>query len=176
MALKVKSRTPSRPARASRAKAEQGMLTMLMVTGDPAVALKGVVLPAGAEVAIVASTPEAVKKIKRSGEKRFGIVRNVYARVTRPETAKAVVINRDAFEPDARSRALLEGVRIVQEDLRAAGAHTTWNRSGRCCAASPGKPSTNGCKRGACWRFPARAIDAASRHCNSTATARSSKA
>lgn len=121
MALKVKSRTPSRPARASRAKAEQGMLTMLMVTGDPAVALKGVVLPAGAEVAIVASTPEAVKKIKRSGEKRFGIVRNVYARVTRPETAKAVVINRDAFEPDARSRALLEGVRIVQEDLRAAG-------------------------------------------------------
>ncbi len=35
--------------------------------------------------------------------------------------ASASMINRDAFEPDARARALLAGVRIAQEDLRAAG-------------------------------------------------------
>jgi hypothetical protein len=34
---------------------------------------------------------------------------------------KAPVINKEAYEPDARSRALLDGVRIAQEDLREAG-------------------------------------------------------
>jgi hypothetical protein len=34
---------------------------------------------------------------------------------------RATAINQKAFEPDARARALLEGVRIAQEDLRKAG-------------------------------------------------------
>ncbi|MER9606492.1 hypothetical protein [Mesorhizobium sp. M0243] len=91
-------------------------MTMLMVSGDPAVTLKDVRLPAGTKVAIVSSSPDAVKKVQRIGKKRFGRLRTVYAGVP-----KATVINQDAFEPDARSMAILEGVRISQEDLRAAG-------------------------------------------------------
>lgn len=34
---------------------------------------------------------------------------------------EAAVIDRDAFQPDARAQALLEGVRIAQDDLRLAG-------------------------------------------------------
>lgn len=118
MAPKVKSRAAAHRARPSRVKAPGGVVTMLMVSGDPAVTLKDVRLPAGAKVAIVSSNPDAVKKVQRIGKKRFGRLRTVYAGGSLP---KATVINQDAFEPDARSMAILEGVRISQEDLRAAG-------------------------------------------------------
>jgi hypothetical protein len=38
-----------------------------------------------------------------------------------PRQAQASVIDKTAFEPDARSRALLQGVLVAQEDLRGAG-------------------------------------------------------
>ena len=38
-----------------------------------------------------------------------------------PREALATVVNKAAFEPDARSKALLQGVRIAEQDLREAG-------------------------------------------------------
>ncbi|MET3595148.1 hypothetical protein ABID26_004560 [Mesorhizobium shonense] len=79
-------------------------------------------LPAGAEVAIVSSKPESVREIKRTvgghvDRIREGIERGpVRARVHRKP-----FVDKTAFEPDARGRALLEGVRIAEEDLRQAG-------------------------------------------------------
>ncbi|MBV9567221.1 MAG: hypothetical protein JO172_03715 [Hyphomicrobiales bacterium] len=44
-----------------------------------------------------------------------------YMPAARSKEARAAVVNRDAFKPDARSRALLEGVRTAQDDLKASG-------------------------------------------------------
>jgi hypothetical protein len=100
-------------------------MTMLMVEGDPSVALRDIALPARAKVAIVSSDPEAVEQIKRGGSQRFGTVRRVFTDpkppAVTPEGPEAALFDRAAFEPDARARALLEGVRIASEDLREAG-------------------------------------------------------
>ncbi|WP_245472415.1 hypothetical protein [Rhizobium jaguaris] len=98
------------------------VLTMFTMKGDPVKALSGFKLPAGAHVAIVSAKPESVSAIRKS-------VRGHVARVTEvieKESATAQadekpLIDRSAFEPDARSRAMLKGLRIAQEDLRDAG-------------------------------------------------------
>jgi hypothetical protein len=94
-----------------REKPSPGKVTMLRVMGDPTAILEllgsAVLTPYGAVVA--KNDPRARLK------KRF----NRYASKAAP--ARAIVINQKAFEPDARAQALLEGVRIVQEDLRKAG-------------------------------------------------------
>ncbi|AYG64312.1 hypothetical protein CCGE525_36235 (plasmid) [Rhizobium jaguaris] len=95
---------------------------MFTMKGDPVKALSGFKLPAGAHVAIVSAKPESVSAIRKS-------VRGHVARVTEvieKESATAQadekpLIDRSAFEPDARSRAMLKGLRIAQEDLRDAG-------------------------------------------------------
>jgi hypothetical protein len=115
MAQKAKAQTPARQAKLTRDGAAGGMMTMLMVNGDPAAALKGVSLPSDARVAIVSPNPEAVQKIKHSGKTRFGAVCRIYA------GAAPAAVDKSAFEPDARSLALIEGVRIAHEGLRAAG-------------------------------------------------------
>lgn len=98
-------------------------MTMFVVKGDQVGALAGFKLPAGADVAIVSSSPESVRKIRSSVAKRLGQVREIVTRDPFPsrEKAESELINKAAFEPDARSRALLEGVRIAQDDLREAG-------------------------------------------------------
>ena len=104
-----------------------------LMEGDPALALRDLALPAGAEVAIVSSDAEVVARIKRGGSVRFGPVRRVFADPRPPsvETApsEAALFDRGPFEPDARAQAILEGVRIAREDLREAGGATTSNRS-----------------------------------------------
>lgn len=74
-------------------------------------------------MAIVSSSPESVRKIRSSVTKRLGQVREIITRNPIPARDKARddLINKAAFEPDARSRAILEGVRIAQDDLRDAG-------------------------------------------------------
>lgn len=67
---------------------------------------------------------KSLRKIKRSDTTRLGTIREIVPNELRPghtRTVRAPVINREAFKPDARSQALLEGGRIAQEDLREAG-------------------------------------------------------
>jgi hypothetical protein len=97
-------------------------MTVLMVRGDPATVLKGIRLPAGAGVAIVSHSPETVKEIRNRSKGNFGLFRKFRTKVLSPNPkAQEAVINQAAFAPDARSLAILEGVRIAQEDLREAG-------------------------------------------------------
>jgi hypothetical protein len=120
MTSKVQSKpTPSTTRKAVK---PTGVLTVLMVRGDPATALKGIRLPAGAGVAIVSDSLETVKKIRNRSKGLFRPFRQFYTKVLSPNPkAQEAVINQAAFEPDARSLAILEGVRIAQEDLREAG-------------------------------------------------------
>jgi hypothetical protein len=94
---------------------------MFTMKGDPIKALAGFKLPAGAHVAIVSGKPESVRAIKASVRGRVARVTEVVERVPRPCAVERPLVDKSAFEPDARSRAMLEGVRIAQEDLREAG-------------------------------------------------------
>jgi hypothetical protein len=63
-----------------------------------------------------------MEKLRSRGKTRFGALRRIYTRTFSPAAkTQETVINQEAFEPDARSRAILEGVRIAQEDLRESG-------------------------------------------------------
>jgi hypothetical protein len=98
------------------------VVTMFMMKGDPIKALSGFDLPAGAEVAIVSSKPESIRKIRQAGRGRISRIAEATTSLRqRQSETKTAVIDKSAFEPDARSRALLAGVRIAEEDLRAAG-------------------------------------------------------
>jgi hypothetical protein len=111
-------------AKASTMRTTRETVAMMTVKGDPVAFLKDFKLPAGAKLAVVSPNSEAVRKMRQSDTKRFGAIREVVARapsVSRAQSAKPVVINQAAFEPDARSQTLLEGIRIAQEDLQAAG-------------------------------------------------------
>ncbi|MDQ0473485.1 hypothetical protein [Labrys wisconsinensis] len=109
------------PKMTPRARAPRGVMTVLTVRGDQAAALRDMALPAGVELAIVSPgslDAEDVRKIRRGAKVRLGAPRTVYAE---PAAERRDMVARDAFEPDARARALLEGVRIAQDDLRRAG-------------------------------------------------------
>jgi hypothetical protein len=95
-----------------RAKPSPSKVTMLRVTGNPTAILKKL---AAAKVQIV--TAEGKTVTLRGGPVDRGRKPSRYA----AKIATAATINQKAFEPDARAQALLEGVRIAQEDLRKAG-------------------------------------------------------
>ena len=102
--------------------ASMGVMTMLPVKGNPAVTLRDLRLPPGVEVVILSPNPEKMEKLRSRGKTRFGALRRIYTRAFSPGAkTQETVINQEAFEPDARSRAILEGVRIAQEDLRESG-------------------------------------------------------
>ncbi|MEX4009844.1 hypothetical protein [Neoaquamicrobium sediminum] len=121
--MSAKTQTDTQTLRSkTRSKPSKAVVTMFTMKGDPIKTLSGLTLPAGARVAIVSSKPESVNEIWKS-------VRGQVARVTEvvehdPDEAgseKMPFVDKAAFEPDARSRAMLEGIRIAQEDLRDAG-------------------------------------------------------
>ena len=87
---------------------------MLRVTGNPIAILKKL---AGSKVQVV--TYDDITGAKRKPFFRGGTAKKLGYGVAK--TAAANAINQKAFEPDARAQALLEGVRIAQEDLRKAG-------------------------------------------------------
>lgn len=121
MADRAHSRTTAVAAKRQR-KSPDGVVTLFTMKGDAIKKLAGVKLPAGAEFAIVSSKPESVQAIRKSVGGRVGRVREMVAKEARRErVGEATFVGRTAFEPDARSRAMLEGVRIAQEDLRDAG-------------------------------------------------------
>jgi hypothetical protein len=94
--------------------------------GDPAKALTALALePREARVLVIPSSDRATERLRQSHMGHLVSAAHLAAetsgipaplRQTRP-----TVIDKTAFEPDARSRALLQGVRIAQQDLREAG-------------------------------------------------------
>lgn len=126
--------TPTKPrmaaTRSSAVKSHAPRHTMFKVKGDPAKVFAEVRLPAGASVAVIAPNEAVEQTLRQAGAGRFTITREwtkktAHAVAREPDaTAQAKVdpaIDRQAFEPDARSRALLRGVRIAQEDLHVSG-------------------------------------------------------
>jgi hypothetical protein len=107
---KAQSKKLSHVTKRYRAKPSAGEVTMLRVTGNPRAILKKLT---GAKVQVIADDGTAVTKWGRAQKLGYG--------VTKTAAARANTINQQAFEPDARAQALLEGVRIAQEDLRKAG-------------------------------------------------------
>jgi hypothetical protein len=121
MADKAHSKTSTSSAK-ERGKTPMGVVTMFTMKGDPIKALSGFKLPAGAHVAIVSSRPESVQEIRKTVRGRIARVTEVIEK--EPGSARGderPLVDKTAFEPDARSRAMLEGIRIAQEDLRDAG-------------------------------------------------------
>lgn len=116
----VNPATAKRPRKRARRR-----LNMLMVKGDPIQALKEYRLPPGARVAIVSFGPKTIRKISvLLGKRGYATTEVTIADPSDVKQAAAprqAVIDKMAFEPDARSRALLAGVRIAQEDIREAG-------------------------------------------------------
>lgn len=94
---------------------------MFTIKPDVAHALVGEKLPDDAEIAILSSEPASASEIERA----FGaqVARRTEIVTTEPaaDENRNLLIDRSAFEPDARGRAVLEGIRIAQEDLRDAG-------------------------------------------------------
>ena len=100
-----------------RVKPSSGEVTMLRVTGNPTAILKKL---AGSKVQVVTYDDTVGAKRKPFFRRKWGRVKKPGYGVTETAAAHAA-INQKAFEPDARAQALLEGVRIAQEDLRKAG-------------------------------------------------------
>jgi hypothetical protein len=119
MAQRVQSKAP--PPRKTRSSTLDVVMTMLRVRGNPSKALKDLAIPDGAEVAIVSKSAEIIKKLRRRANTSFGDIQKIEVKPDSRAKTQAPVINQAAFEPDARSLAILEGVRIAQEDLRKAG-------------------------------------------------------
>ncbi len=126
------AKTPRPATKAGRAQPPRQ--TMFKVNGDPAKVFADVTLPVGALVAVIASNETVERSLRQAGAGRFTITREwEWTRKPRARTAVEDVdakaakdqsdpaIDKQAFEPDARSRALLRGVKIAQEDLRASG-------------------------------------------------------
>ncbi|MGB3541040.1 MAG: hypothetical protein WBA42_23050 [Mesorhizobium sp.] len=121
MAGKAQSPTQTLPAK-TRDVASKGVVTMFTMKGDPVKALSKLKLPAGARVAIVSSRPESVQEIRKTVRGHLARVTEVVEREPDPDRSeRQSFVDKTAFEPDARSRAMLEGIRIAQEDLRDAG-------------------------------------------------------
>jgi hypothetical protein len=102
-----KTRRETRPARVTkryRPKPSPGEVTMRMVADN----LKAVLKKLTASKVEVVTPHRAVVRIQKV---------DLDAEIP----AQSTTISQEAFEPNARARALLEGVRIAQEDLRKAG-------------------------------------------------------
>ena len=90
---------------------------VMMVLTDKPSALKDLALPADAQVAIVSKSPTTLQKIRNLNKQLAGHS----FRYISESLKKELVVNKEAFAPDARALAVLEGVRIAQEDLRRSG-------------------------------------------------------
>ncbi|WP_246667059.1 hypothetical protein [Agrobacterium sp. T29] len=121
MAQKTQSKTSK-----TSAKTPNGIMTMFVLDANPFEEVAGFQLPAGARLAVVTSKPETASSIARTVGKRFRgnsmVVRRTRQLARAKERAETTsTVNKEAFEPDARSQAVLQGVRIAQNDLKAAG-------------------------------------------------------
>jgi hypothetical protein len=90
---------------------------VMMVLEQKLAALKSLVLPADAQVAIVSRNATALRKVRARNKQLTGRAFRFFS----GSLKKATVVNKEAFAPDARALAVLEGVRIAQEGLRRSG-------------------------------------------------------
>ncbi|WP_342722648.1 MULTISPECIES: hypothetical protein [unclassified Bradyrhizobium] len=90
---------------------------VMMVLKQKPAALKSLALPADAQVAIVSKSATALQKVHERNKQLTGQAFRYFSEAAR----RTAVVNKDAFAPDARALAVLEGVRIAQEDLRRSG-------------------------------------------------------
>jgi hypothetical protein len=90
---------------------------VMMVLEQKPAALKSLALPADAQVAIVSRNATALRKVRARNKQLAGPT----FRYISGTMNEATVVNKEAFAPDARALAILEGVRIAQEDLRRSG-------------------------------------------------------
>jgi hypothetical protein len=95
-----------------------GKVTTLRVRGSRAAILKKL---ADTKIQVVTYDDTMGAKSKPVFRRGRGAVKKPGYGVTKSAAAHAATINENAYEPDARAQALLEGVRIAQEDLRKAG-------------------------------------------------------
>ena len=111
---------------------------IMMLTLEPG-RLKDLNLPAGVELAAVSKNETALRRL--SGKLRVGQLRRltvggsgnassvkrnysggkIAGNRKKHGSSTSAVIDERAFEPDARAQAILDGVRIAQEDLRRSG-------------------------------------------------------
>lgn len=120
MAEKAVSKATGRSAIGQSARSKD-VITMFTVKRDMAKVLVDYKLPADAEVAIVSSKPSSAKRIEKALGPKVARRAELVARALGARYGTETAVDKSAFEPDARSRAILEGVRIAQEDLREAG-------------------------------------------------------
>ncbi|WP_336054969.1 hypothetical protein [Nitratireductor sp. CH_MIT9313-5] len=120
MAEKAVSKPAGRLAIGQSARSKD-VITMFTVKRDMAKVLVDYKLPADAEVAIVSSKPSSANRIEKALGPRVARRAELVARALGSRKGTETAVDKSAFEPDARSRAILEGVRIAQEDLREAG-------------------------------------------------------
>lgn len=108
---------PKPPSKSSGTEvSDRGDGVMMILKQKPA-ALKNLSLPADAQVAIVSKNATALQKVRERNKPVAGQAFRFYSGAPR----KAAVIHKEAFAPDARALALLEGVRTAQEGLRRSG-------------------------------------------------------
>jgi len=90
---------------------------VMMVLEQKPTGLKSLALPADAQIAIVSRNATVLRKVRARNRQLAGPT----FRYISGAVKKAAVVNKEAFAPDARALAVLEGVRIAQEDLRRSG-------------------------------------------------------
>jgi len=126
----AKPRTPGGTVR--RTKPGRPSYVIAEIMGDPVKVLAGLKVRAGVSVAVIATDevagPRRVTVNGKWTKPGARIVQSAYdnimsyARVPGPSThPKPALIDKQAFEPDARSQALLRGTKIAEADLRASG-------------------------------------------------------
>ena len=109
------SKSQSKPSSAQSLSVHEDGL--MMVLKNKPVDLKSLALPAGAEVAIVSKSATTLQKVRLRNKQLKGHAVRFFSGALK----RAAVVNKGAFAPDARALAVLEGVRIAQEDLRRSG-------------------------------------------------------
>ncbi len=109
---KTQSKRPS----TSRGPSVHGDGVMMVLEQKPT-GLESLALPADAQVAIVSRNATVLRKVRARNKQLVGAT----FRYVSGALEKAAVVNKEAFAPDARALAVLEGVRIAQEDLRRSG-------------------------------------------------------
>jgi len=110
---KTQSKTSS-----SSSDAESGPDAGAMIVVGKPMSLKDLALPRGAKVAIVSTSGVDLKKF-RERHKQLASYEVRY--FSKTHKTKQPIVNKAAFEPDARALAVLEGVKIAQEDLQRSG-------------------------------------------------------
>jgi hypothetical protein len=106
----------SKPSSATKGPSGHEDGVMMLLKHKPAV-LKNLALPADAQVAIVSKSAMALRKARARNKGLAGQAFRYFAEAVK----KTAVVNKEAFAPDARALAVLEGVRIAQEDLKRSG-------------------------------------------------------